>query len=410
MRRDFIFGATVCHAMDLERSWRAAATILASHRDVLDGRPATGRAPPALEARGWSSYLLALTDAEVDLLEGGGAEMDWPAGAPDSLLELARSIRSACHLPEAVLEDASARPARRSEKPRKQAQIDAFARVVVPLARRAERVIDIGSGHGHLTRELADRLGVPVLGLERDPLLAERARALGGSFAVSDVLAGGLALTARDCAVGLHACGELGDAMIEAAADAGAAVALIGCCLQKRRAASRAVLGAGLAEEERRALDLPRSILGLSNLTARDEGVEASRAENLVARERRLALHCLLSEAGVDLDLGAEIEGLNRRAAHGPLEALVARAFARRALAAPPANAVDRAARWAAAHHARMRRLALPRARLARLLEVFVVLDRARHLESHGYRVQVDVLFPPAVSARNIALSGELRR
>ena len=127
--------------MDLERSWRAAATVLASHRDVLDGRPATGGAPPALEARGWSAYLLALSDAEVDLLEGGGEEREWPAGAPDSLLELARSIRSACRLPEAILEDASARPARRSEKPRKLAQIDAFARVVVPLARRADRLL-----------------------------------------------------------------------------------------------------------------------------------------------------------------------------------------------------------------------------------------------------------------------------
>lgn len=404
--------------MPLERSWRAAATILAAHRDVLDGRPAPEGVPAAIEARGWASYLLAREDAEVDLLEAQGLEAVWPSGAPDTLLELARSVRSACALPEVAPDDLTTRARRRSEKPRKKAQIDAFARLVVPLARGAERVVDVGSGHGHLTRELADRLGVPVLGLERDPSLAERARSLateegadGASFAVSDVLAGGgLALSRRDCVVGLHACGELGDALVEAAARAGAAIALVGCCLQKRRSASRSLLGARagpgaeLPEVERRALELPRSILGLSNLTARDEGVEASRAENLRARERRLALHRLLTEAGLELELGAEIEGQNRRAAHGPLETFVARAFALRGLRPPSPSAIAVAARLAATQHARMRRLALPRSLLARLIEVFVVLDRARHLELRGYRAEVAILFSPAVSARNIAL------
>jgi SAM-dependent methyltransferase len=387
--------------------WLAAAALLARFRDVLDGRPAAADVPHALVARDWAPYLLALDDAAVDALEASGVDAVWPSNAPDSLLELVASVRAACSFPRADNLALEPRPARRFEKPRKHTQIDAFARVVIPLATNADRVVDVGSGHGHLTRELADRLGMPVLGLERDAALADKARALAkdgaASFAVTDVLAGGLALSPRDCVVGLHACGELGDAMVVSAARVGASLALVGCCLQKRRSSSRAPLSE-CDDVDPALLDLPKSILGLSNLTTRNEGVEASRLENLRARERRLALHRLLGEAGFDLPLGAEIAGLNRRAAHADLEILVARAFAVRERPSPRRSAVEAAERWASMHHAHMRRLALPRSLLGRLLEVFVLLDRARYLEEHGFVVTVAELFPMAVSARNLSL------
>ena len=158
------------------------------------------------------------------------------------------------------------------------------------------------------------------------------------------------------------------------------------------------------------ALELPRALLGLSNLSTRDDGVEASRVANLAARARRLTLHRLLARAGVELRLGAEIEGLNRRAAHGELEAFVARAFALRGLAPPPRAAVLDAAQWSAQKHAEARRLALPRSLLGRVLEVFVLLDRAHHLEARGFRVEVGVVFPADVSARNLVLLAERAR
>jgi SAM-dependent methyltransferase len=391
--------------------WRDAARLLADHRDVLDERPAAGDAPRTLLERGWAPYLLALDNAALDDLEGRGVDADWPAGAPDSLVAFASSVRSVSAVPALrTVAQSLERPKQRLETPRKRAQIEAFARAILPLTANATRVVDVGSGHGHLTRELADRLGVPVVGLERDAALAGRARALSSrgtaSFAVMDVLREGLSLTAGDCVVGLHACGELGDAMVESAARAGAALALVGCCLQKRRSSSRRPL---CSEDEDSRLDLPTALLGLSNLTARDEGVEASRAENLMARERRLALHRLLAEAGFELRLGAEIEGLNRRAAHGELDVLVGRAFELRRRAPPSPAAVASAARWAAIQHARTRRLTLPRSLLARVLEVFVLLDRARHLETHGLEVTIGALFPASVSARNLALFGARR-
>lgn len=43
---------------------------------------------------------------------------------------------------------------------------------------------------------------------------------------------------------------------------------------------------------------------------------------------------------------------------------------------------------------------------LGRPLEIFLALDRARHLERHGYGVCVVELFPVATSPRNLAVVG----
>jgi hypothetical protein len=46
----------------------------------------------------------------------------------------------------------------------------------------------------------------------------------------------------------------------------------------------------------------------------------------------------------------------------------------------------------------------LPRTLLARVLEVYVLLDRAMALERKGFVVRVGTAFPVNVSARNLAL------
>jgi Methyltransferase domain len=398
----------------LDARWEAAARLVAENRDLIEGRPgASGGSPPhALVSRGWDSFLLSLDDEELADIETRGHDARWSARTPSGLRSLSERARDVCALPALAASNASgpAGPARRGQTPRKHAQIDAFARLVLPLAPHATRVLDVGSGHGHLTREIAGRIGLPVVGLERDVTIARRAQVLSSNgssasptFAVTDVLRDGLALSAGDCVVGLHACGELGDTMVTTVARSpGVALALVGCCAQKRRQASRAPLCDAQRLSDR--LDLPRALLGLSNLAARDEGIEASRADNLAARERRLALNRLLSEGRGALRLGAEIEGLNRRTAHRHLSVLVARAFAIRGRPTPSRKAIDEAAGWARAEHARARRLSVPRALLARVLEVYVLLDRAAYLERHGFAVELGTLFPVSVSPRNLAL------
>ena len=97
---------------------------------------------------------------------------------------------------------------------------------------------------------------------------------------------------------------------------------------------------------------------------------------------------------------------MNRRRAIGPLGELAARAFEVRGLIPPTPAAIDRALRDARADYERARRLALPRAMLARLVEVWVALDRAALLMERGYVVDVAVAFEAAVSPRNVAVLG----
>ena len=400
--------------IDLGSRWHDAALLLAGHRDVLD-RPLE---EPALSARGWSTFLLSLDDAALAALETGGLDAAWPSDTPASLLALLEQTRGVCALPGLVrsIGGTSVERTRRHERPRKQAQVDAFARLILPLATTAARVLDIGSGHGHLTREIAERVAVPVVGLERDATLAQRARGLTGdrvrapSFTSIDVLRDGVVFASGDCVIGLHACGELGDVLVTGVAASRAdTLALVGCCLQKQRAPARlplCTLPASPGLDLNAALALPKDLLGLSNLTPRDHGVEASRVDNLAGRERRVALHRLLSSLAPTAAprLGSEMQGLNRRAAQLELPALVARACELRSLPPPSTAAIDEAASWAREQQARARRLQLPRTMLARALEVFVLLDRARFLEERGFMVEVGIAFPASVSARNLAL------
>jgi hypothetical protein len=381
---------------------------VAENRDVLDGRPGGEcEVPEALVTRGWSSFVLSLDDQELASVETDGLDAGWPERTPGSLRALVARAREVCSMSALLPASTPAAGLRPGETPRKRAQIDAFEALVLSLAARVTRVVDVGSGHGHLTRAIAERMEHPVIGLERDAVLAGKARAMsegrGPSFVVTDVLRDGLTPLPGDCFVGLHACGELGDALVTTVAGApGTSLVLVGCCLQKRRQLSRLPMCPipGLDEP----LDLPRRLLGLSNLTARDEGVEGSRSDNLAARERRLALHRLLTQRWGPIRLGAEIDGLNRRVARRDLSFLVARAFAHRGAPAPSPAAIDEAARWAREAHARARRLSLPRTLLARALEVYVLLDRAMVLERGGFVVRVGTVFAVGVSARNLAL------
>lgn len=386
---------------------------MAENRDVLDGRPGSdGEVPEPLVSRGWSPFVLSLDDPELASIETGGLEAQWPQRTPDSLRALVARAREVCAMSALVPAGAAVSGPRPGQTPRKRAQIDAFRALFssVAVAARVTRVVDVGSGHGHLTRAIAEGGKHPVVGLERDAVLTGRAHAMsamsegrGPNFVVTDVLRDGLTPLPGDCFVGLHACGELGDAMVTTVAGApGTSLVLVGCCPQKRRQLSRLPLCPipGLEAQ----LELSRHLLGLGNLTARDEGVEASRSANLAARERRLALHRLLADRWGPIRLGAEIEGLNRRVAQRDLAFLVARAFAHRGAPAPSAAAIDEAARWAREAHAGARRLSLPRTLLARVLEVYVLLDRAMFLERRGLVVRVGTAFRADVSARNLAL------
>jgi SAM-dependent methyltransferase len=381
--------------------------------DIIDTAVETPDAPAWCRNRGWLEFLLALDDDELFASECGGfaALLAERGDAPAELRELSERVQRATRLPSLGTRDlVLPAAALRGIAARKRGQLAALLGALSPLATNAERIVDVGAGRGHLSRLASELFQLQTLALDRDPALLrsggqrseERARQVGGlsvRFVEAHVGQERLEFQSGDLAVGLHACGELGDRLVIAAAAARCDVALVSCCLQKTSAASRPPLSL-----EAHGLDIRRGALGLTNLTPREGGVEASMAENLRAREARLALRYLLRARGIDVDAGEEMRGVNRRRAQTGLADLASHALAVRRLPAPTPLELRVFADAARRDYAVMRRLSLPRSLLARLIELAVVRDRAAALEESGQAVVVAQLFEQHLTPRNTVL------
>lgn len=384
--------------LDLESQWRAARLLIAHTRDIIDERP-TATPPRWAAQRGWVDWLVDLDDAALRRCERDGLAAHARAlGAPSSLCAHAERAAQIATLPSIATPTANLRRARVSA--RKRRQVAAFAALVAARRAGVARIVDFGAGHGHLTRHLAEALGVEGVGVERDGALVDTARALGGArFVTADLFAEAPDLCPTDLVVGLHACGALTDRLLDVAVARDAAIAVVACCAHKIPTPTRISRMPGPA-----ALHLPRGALGLANINHGAQGIEASLSANLAARARRAGVRCLLAARGVSVPEGAEMNGLNRRRAFGPFDRLAAEVLSQRGL--PPATLAElRTAEQAgAAQHARVRRWSIARRALGRSIEVFIALDRAMSLAHAGYQVELGTLWPSAVSPRNIGL------
>lgn len=388
----------------IRRQLEQTLAVLGPVWDIVEGRVAGTTAPAWCEERGWSDYLRALSDEELEAAERHGLEraLERVSEPPASLRELAAAVSR-------LVDPFRGGPARVDEPLptshvplRKRAQIAALVTACRLHFGRATRVIEVGAGRGSAARALAGELDVPVLGIDRDPALIRRARELVTGGAVAFSVADGeaqLDLQAGDLALGLHACGGLGDALVRHAAQAQAHVLLVSCCLQKIAVTERAALSAAA---EKLGMRLRRSALGLTNLAAFDE-IGRARAV-MQGRQTRHALRLLLASRGAPVEPGEESRGLHRRTFQGGLAAVAVEALRMRGLGPPSDDEIARYAEQARTEHARIRRLSLPRAMLGRVVEQAVVLDRAAFLEEHGYDVWVEPLFARTVSPRNLAI------
>jgi len=381
--------------------------------DIVNARVEQAAPPAWCERRGWAEFLLSLSDTELLACEAHGLEVGLRGvtDAPRELRALAESVRRvatlprlharAVELPQAALLGVSAR---------KREQLGAVLALASPLAAQAARVVDVGAGSGHLARLSAEFFQRETLALEREASRVQtaerrsqkRAESVGPldvRFSVSDVGREKLELRSTDFALGLHACGELGDRLVLAAAEAACDLLLCSCCFQKLSGTERAMLSRAGGS-----VRLRKSVLGLANLTLRAEGVEASQHDNLRGRLMRLALRRLLQARGLSLRAGEEMQGVNRRRAQAGLSDLANQVLAERRM--PPATPAELHMHADAAEreHAAMRRLSLPRNLLARLVEVAIVLDRAALLEESGQSVVVAELFEERVTPRNTGL------
>ena len=397
----------ITHA--LERVQAALLPVL----DVVDQRVHDARAPSWCERRGWTDFLLGLGDAQLARCEAEGLAVSLPTldGAPESLVELAQQLLQVCRLPALQAEAMqTGGDDFRGVTSRKRQQLSALLGALTPLVASARRIVDVGAGSGHFARLSAQHFGMATLGLERNPERVARAtlrahatrsetQLATAEFAVIDVGSQALLLYPGDLAIGLHACGELGDMLVRAVTDSGADLALVSCCLQKISAAERAPLS-----DAAHGFALKKDTLGLSNLTSQAVGVESRIEDTIRARQARYALRLLLRTRGLELAPGAEMQGVNRRQAHTGLGAIAQRSLELHGL--PPASVGELRASEDEAERqfSIIRRLSLPRDMLARAIELSVILDRAAHLEESGYLVRVATIFERAVTPRNVSL------
>lgn len=387
-----------------------ALEVVVPALDIARGRPRGPEPPLFCQARGFTDFLALLPDDELERCESEGLAKRLPAleNVPPSLSMLAEEMLDVAGLPAKFQNDKPHRLGKqRLVSERKQNEIEALLAAIAPFAARARRIVDVGAGRGHFTRIAADVFDRDAVGIEREPERVTTALRMSvgsrASFRLLDASREPLALDAGDLAIGLHACGALGDRLISAAKEARCDVVLVSCCLQKieaaaRRASSHAARHAGLV--------LSRETLGLSNLVSRRQGVESTLRETMEARRKRWALTRLLRHRGVAVEPGEEMRGINRRAAHRPFAELVEKALSVRGLPAASLREIDEHDRDGAIEFGKMRRFALPRAMMARALEVTVVLDRAAMLEEHDYDVHVAEVFDMDVTPRNLAVMG----
>lgn len=390
-----------------------ALGVLEPVLDIVEHRVTDIARPGWCERRGWGEFLLSLSDATVLRCEAGGLYdgLQRVPDVPAELWELAKAVRHATALPR-IASTPTALRARSldSIRTRKRQQLAALIGALGPMAAKAQRVVDVGAGRGAFSRLAVEHFRRETMGIERsrDHVAAAVAHverqadaysATKPAFQTRDACRDGLNLCLGDLAVGLHACGELGDELVRRAAQSGCDAALISCCLQKISKPRRTPLS-----DAARGVSFSRGVLGLTNQTAQSMGVEGTLAEILSARSVCYALFLLLRARGIELEPGAAMSGINRRrAAHG-LRAVAGQALTLRGLAAASEREIAHYAAVSEAHCRILRRLSLPRAALARLVEVTITLDRAAHFEEQGFRTVTGVIFDTSISPRNLAV------
>lgn len=391
--------------------------LLGETEDIVADRPGYDAIPEWAARRDWSEFLAGLSVEEV--MEAELSPSAWLAScvkAPASLRALGRRATMLAKRYEYVGESATS-AARRHVKKRKSEQLEALCAIATQRFDGVTRIVDLGSGHGHLTRALALALHPrEALGIDWDDERIARAIDLSAGsgedtndagrpprFVHGDASAAKpeSELMRRDLVTGLHPCGALGDALVSRARSAGAHVLAVSCCYQKTKSARRAPL----SEQARaQAFSVPQEALGLANLSAKSFQGSSSLESKRAGRRTRLALRIALEERGLQLEPGAEGRGISKERVRHGLSEIAPGAFTARGLDAPTASELERAEVKAIRAHAHVSRFALPRHALARPLELAIVLDRARYLEEGGWRTDVIPLFAPSTSPRNLGI------
>ncbi|MFT5453937.1 MAG: hypothetical protein ACI9K2_000413 [Myxococcota bacterium] len=348
-----------------------------------------------------ADWLRALPAESVEAYERTGS-----APIPPHLAPWRAAVAELTHLPSFDPGELPVSPElRRGMSPRKWSQIAALAGCAVRAAEGADSWLDWCAGKGHLGRTLAVLDGRPAHLVELRAELcasgAQRAAVLGAdcTFHQADALSadGAAHLSAGRFAVGLHACGQLSDALLRVAVARGAAgLAVSPCCPHN-------IVGdtwTAWSTESPPRLDAT----ALRLATAEEVTATQSRRKLRIREmEYRWAVDLLRREA----DGASSYRSLTpcrRPWFRGTFEAFVDSAQREHHLRLPAGWTAAPVLERARLHVHTARALALARADFRRAMEVFVWADRAAWLADQGYATRLGTFIARQYTPRNLLL------
>ena len=391
--------------------WRSKAELTARsealHRflsvtkPLWEPRPFENPAPPWTESHSeLTAFLDALEDDTLSRLEAD------PDVLRHALTPWLPTLPAAAALDALPLEPRiPPSPFFLSVPARKAAQIEAFLRALETLGPPAGSAVDWCAGKGHLSRALAERFGLTVRALEKDPaLIAEGERLAEGqpiSFEAEDVLAGPIALEPGEHLCALHACGGLHDAALRTFSGRhGGQLFLAPCCYALHRPHGghwRSWAKSAPAIE----LDPHALRLAAADLATAPAGVRARRARELVLRQA----FDLFQRETFQRDRYLPCPSMPAAIIDRGFEAFAAEAAAHHGLALPAQLDGDRWMAAGAERAALVRRRNLLRLAFGRVLELRIVLDRGLWLAEQGFAVSLTPFCERALTPRNLLLS-----
>ncbi|MBI3773110.1 MAG: methyltransferase [Gammaproteobacteria bacterium] len=286
---------------------------------------------------------------------------------------------------------------------RKWAQITAFAATVGMVK---QPLLEWCGGKGHLGRLLAQQWQVPVMTLEKNKelcaegeCLAQRAH-IAQQFVVADVLAESQShVLNKKHVVALHACGELHRTLVRQAVAAQVpALDLAPCCYYFAATNHYQPFTEGLQLQLRRD-DLRLAVTETATSSVRE----------VQWRDQEMAW-----KLGFDR-WRRDVTGDDHYHPIAPIDKSwlrlefneFCRLLAQREQVYTDADAAHyEAIGWQRQHD--VMRLSLVRQSFRRVLELWLVLDMASFMESHGYRVRIGQFCQRTTTPRNILLSARL--
>lgn len=299
--------------------------------------------------------------------------------------------------------------------PKKQHEIEALAPLIDQLMQQHDlkRVVDIGGGQGHLAQSVAHHYGREVLSLDMDPELQKTGRywqqikwkesSHQVEFRPHKIERNDQNFAAlmdnKTLTTGLHTCGALAVAHIEAALLAGSAVMNMGCCFHK------------MVDGEWHLSSLPGIPLNQFALTLAS-GAHLKVTEKDVAfrqqvRRQRYPLHFLLHhEFGMyeNVTLGNSTEAIY----NGGFADYVREQLSRIGM---KTDLSDAALKDFQQNSERLElvedMIAVGTIRdvLGRPLEAWIHTDRALWMEEQNYKVKIEEVFDPQQSPRNLLIT-----